>query len=55
MKKISLIILILISTITFSQEFEGIIEYKTSFEKLSKNNPVNIKQLELILSVKFFS
>ena len=52
MKKLQTIILILISTITFSQDFEGIIEYKITYENLNEQNKVDIKGMENFLGTK---
>ena len=52
MKKLQTIILLLISTITFSQDFEGIIEYKITYENLNEQNKVDIKGLENFLGTK---
>jgi len=52
MKKLQIILIFLISNITFSQDFEGIIEYENSYSKINEENPINLKDLENFLGIK---
>ena len=53
MKKHLLLLLIFtISTQLYSQDFEGIIEYKSSYEKLIENDAINLENLKVFLGTK---
>jgi hypothetical protein len=52
MTKLYTLILLLVSTLSFSQDFEGIINYDITYEKIDENITVNIKELEEFLGKK---
>lgn len=52
MTKLYTLIILLTSTLSFSQDFEGVINYDITFEKIGENNSINIKELEEFIGTK---